>query len=314
MDENEALELLGHLLPAAPPGEVWWGDDAAVVAVPGEGRQLLLALDTVVAGVDADLTLSRLSDLGWKAMAVNLSDIAAMGGTPAHALVSVAGLGASSLPELYEGLLEASTRYGCPVVGGDLSSGEQLVVSVAVTGWSEGHPVLRSGASPDDIIWVTSPLGAAAAGLRCLRERAAMDCTGAGDGQLSREQEALVSAHARPVPALAEGSVAKNVGATAMIDVSDGLATDLSRLARSSGVGFELAEVPVAPGATLLEALGGGEDYALVFTLPPSVVPAPAFEAVGLRPPMLLGACVADTGRHHLRGAPLEVAGWEHTL
>lgn len=315
MDENEALELLGRLLPAAPPGEVWWGDDAAAVDVPGGGRQLLLALDTVVAGVDADLSLTRLSDLGWKAMAVNLSDIAAMGGTPAHAVVSVAGLGARSLPDLYEGLLEASTRYGCPVVGGDLSSGEQLVVSVAVTGWSEGHAVLRSGASPGDTIWVTSPLGAAAAGLRCLRERAARGRAGwARDGQLSPEQEALVSAHARPVPALAEGSAAKKVGATAMIDVSDGLATDLSRLARSSGVGFELAEVPVAPGATLLEALGGGDDYVLVFTLPPPVAPAPAFEAVGLRAPIPLGACVADTGRHHLGGVPLAVAGWEHVL
>lgn len=332
--EDEALGLLARLLPAAPPGQTWYGDDAAVVTVPGGGPHLLLALDTVVAGLDADLSLTSLADLGWKALAVNLSDIAAMGGAPACALVGVSGLGTEALSELYEGLLEASAHYRCPVVGGDLSGGEQAVVSVAVAGWSHGPPVLRSGARPGDTIWVTSPLGAAAAGLRCLREAAAgaqeagrdqgagpgarpgglghpQGASRPGFGQVS---QALVSAHARPVPALAEGSAARECGATAMIDVSDGLAVDLSRLADSSGVGFELAHVPVAPGATLEEALGGGDDYALLFTLPPGLSPVPVFEAAGLRAPCRLGSCVADASRRQLAGSPLAPLGWEHRL
>ncbi len=149
---------------------MWFGDDAAVVRPPGADRLLLLAADTVVEGLDADLELTSLADLGWKAMAVNLSDIAAMGGQPGHAIVSVVGLGPSGLDELYAGILEASACYSCPVVGGDLSAGDQLVVTVAVTGWVDGPPVLRSGARPGDRIWVTGPLGAAAAGLRRLRE------------------------------------------------------------------------------------------------------------------------------------------------
>ncbi len=111
---------------------------------------LLLAADTVVAGIDADLSLTSLSDLGWKAMAVNLSDIAAMGGTPGHAVVSVVGLGPTDLERLYQGVLAAAAEYRCPVAGGDLSAGRQVVVSVAVTGSVDGPPVLRRGARPGD--------------------------------------------------------------------------------------------------------------------------------------------------------------------
>lgn len=315
--EDAALGLLRALLPSAPPGETWYGDDAAVVALPGTGPQLLLALDTVVVGLDADLSLTTLADLGWKALAVNLSDIAAMAGKPACALVGVAGLGAAELRELYEGLLEASAQYGCPVVGGDLSGAEQTVVSVAVVGWANGRAVLRSGARPGDTIWVTAPLGAAAAGLRCLRE-ASLGHLGvrgrALRSLLAPNEQALASAHARPLPALGEGVAARDAGASAMIDISDGLAVDLGRLADMSGVGFELAQVPVAPGATLDEALGGGDDYVLVFTLPPGRSPVRAFETAGLRPPSLLGACVADGGRRYLGGAPLAAAGWKHLL
>jgi thiamine-monophosphate kinase len=300
--EREALDLLARLLPTPPCGETWFGDDAAVVSAPG-GGQLLLAADTLVAGVDADLSLTNLADFGWKAMAVNLSDIAAMGGRPAHALVSVVGLGPPGLEELYEGIVDAASRYHCPVVGGDLSGGETLVVSVAVTGHLEGRPVLRSGAKPGDSIWVTGPLGAAAAGLRLLR--ACRGNVGAAEDHL------LVRAHARPVPALAEGAAARDAGATAMIDVSDGLVADLTTLARSSGVGFELEDVPVAPSATLEEALAGGDDYVLVFTLPPGAEPS-TFPQAGLPSPVRLGICVHDPSRRLLAGADLALGGWAH--
>jgi thiamine-monophosphate kinase len=294
---------------------VWAGDDAAVVRVPvssvpspGQVPLLLLAADAVVAGIDADLSLTTLSDLGWKALAVNLSDIAAMGGRPAHALVSVVGLGPDELEELYEGIVAAAAEFGCDVVGGDLSAGSEVVVSVAVTGWAEGAPVLRSGASPGDRIWVTAPLGAAAAGLRLLRQ------AGPGPHAWGAADQALVTAHARPRPAVAEGVVARLSGATAMIDVSDGLAADLDQLARRSGVGFELASVPVADGAEIEEALAGGDDYVLVFTTPGSADVVRAFLDAGVAAPYMIGNCVADPRLRRVAGETLRVAGWEHSL
>jgi thiamine-monophosphate kinase len=259
------------------------------------------------------MSLTSLADFGWKALAVNLSDIAAMGGTPGHALVSVVGFKPAELELLYEGLLEVSREYGCPVVGGDLSGGPAQVVSVALTGWVTGAPVLRGGARPGDNIWVSAPLGAAAAGLRLLRR----GYDSAGEGQQRHwgaDEQRLVMAHARPRPALAEGAAARLAGATAMIDVSDGLVTDLGHIARQSGVGFELEWIPVAPGATLEEALGGGDDYVLVFTAPAAVDPARVFGAVELPVPARLGTCVADPGRRLLKGASLRATGWEHSL
>jgi thiamine-monophosphate kinase len=291
---------------------VWAGDDAAVVRVPvsppGRAPLLLLAADAVVAGIDADLSLTTLADFGWKAMAVNLSDIAAMGGRPAHALVSVVGLGPDELEDLYEGIVEAAAEFGCDVVGGDLSAGEEVVVSVAVTGWVDGEPVLRSGARPGDRIWVTAPLGAAAAGLRLLRQG------GTGVHARGPADQALVSAHARPRPAVAEGVVARLVGATAMIDVSDGLAADLDQLARRSGVGFELASVPVAEGAAIDEALAGGDDYVLVFTTPGPADVVNAFLAAGVPAPYMIGECVANSRLRLVAGQTLKVVGWEHSL
>ena len=218
--EHEALARLRQLLPGAPEGEVWFGDDAAVVRACPAGPLLLLATDTVVGDLDADLSLTTLSDLGWKAMAVNLSDIAAMGGTPAQAVVSVVGLGPDDLERLYEGVVAAANEYRCPVVGGDLSAGRQIVVTVAVTGTVDGPPVLRRGARPGDAIWVTGPLGASAAGLRVLRERGVPDQRNEqpnGPGQPDEEEKALMAAHARPRPALAAGTGARRAGASGEI-------------------------------------------------------------------------------------------------
>jgi thiamine-monophosphate kinase len=303
---------LSSLLPGPPEGEVWSGDDAAVVRVPvasgGQAPLLLLATDTVVVGVDADLSLTTLSDFGWKAMAVNLSDIAAMGGRPAHALVSVVGLGPDELEDLYEGIADAAREFGCDVVGGDLSAGSEVVVSVAVTGWVDGEPVLRSGARPGDRIWVTGPLGASAAGLRLLRQ------SGPGPHAWGPTEQALVAAHARPRPAVVEGVIARLAGATAMIDVSDGLAADLDQLATRSGVGFELASVPAADGAAIEEALAGGDDYVLVFTTPGPVDVVKAFLAAGAPAPYLIGECAADPRLRRVAGETLDVGGWEHSL
>ena len=202
--EHRVLAALSKVLPRPPEGELWAGDDTAVVAVPGLGKgfsgglRLLLTADAVVSGIDADLSLTSLPDFGWKAMAVNLSDIAAMGGTPGHALVSVVGASPEQLGSIYEGILEAAAAYNCPVVGGDLSAGTELVVSVALTGWVNGPPVLRSGAKPGDTIWVTGPLGGAAAGLRLLRQHAMSGTT--GRWEMTAAESELVRC-ARPTPA-----------------------------------------------------------------------------------------------------------------
>ena len=294
--EFAAIEGIRAQLRHPPHGQVWIGDDAAVVPSP-EGGVLLLAADSVVAGVHADLSLTTIADLGWKAVAACLSDIGAMGGEPRWALVTVAGPVDTRLDSLYSGISEAAEEFGCPVVGGDLSSAPALVVTVAVTGHCAGSPVRRSGASPGDEVWVTGPLGGSAAGLRVLR--AGGDPAGA-----------LARSHARPVPRLTEGRAAARAGATAMIDVSDGLAADLGHIAAASGVGISLHEIPAAEGATRQEALCGGEDFELVFCLPPGAGVREAFGS--LRQPVRIGVCTAGHSGVRLAGADLDVKGWEH--
>ena len=236
-------EILVRSSGAAPAGEVWIGDDAAVVAVPLGA--LVLATDAVVDGVHADLTLTSVADFGWKSLTVAVSDIGAMGATPLHALVTICAPRGTDLEALTDGLAQASAAWCCPVVGGDLSTSDQLVVSVAVTGVLEGQlpPVTRAGAGPGDVLMVTGPLGSSAAGLRLLR---------AGE-----RSGPLVEAHRRPLARLEEGRVARRSGAKALIDVSDGLALDLHRLCDASGVGFVLDAVPIAPGSVGRRGAGG---------------------------------------------------------
>ena len=265
---------------------------------------LLLATDVVVAGVHADLTLTGVGDFGWKAVAVNVSDLAAMGARPLHVLVAVAGPAGTDLDALYRGIAEATREYGCVVVGGDLANASELVVSVTVSGTTDGAPaVLRAGARPGDHIFVTGPLGASAAGLRELRAGASV-------------QTANALAHARPRALVAEGAAARRSGATAMIDVSDGLAADVEHLAEQSNVGLGLrrADIPVAAGATFEEAFSGGEDYQLVFTAPDPVRVARVFADAGLAVPGRIGDCTVDPADRLLDGVPWPAIrlGWEH--
>ena len=306
--ELAIIERLRHRL-AGPPGQTWVGDDVAVV--PGPAGSLLLAADAVVAGVHADLALVGLDDLGWKALVANVSDIAAVGGRPTHALVTVAGpLRELDVDLLYDGLTAAADAYGCPVVGGDLSSAPTLVVTVAIAGDggpAEPPPVLRSGAAAGDTLFVTGPLGSSAAGLALLR------------ADRAGEAPDLALLHRRPRPRLAEGATARGAGATAMIDVSDGLAADVRHLAEASGVGVVVEHVPVAIGVSRVSdspedlALGGGEDYELVFAAPDAGRIHAAFEAAGLARPIRIGRCTADPAERRLGGAELPVLGWEHT-
>ena len=294
--EFAVIDRIRRILPVPPPGQTWIGDDAAVVAPPRGG--LVLTADAVVAGIHVDLSLVGLDDMGWKAVSAAVSDIAAMGCVPLYALVTVSGPPDTDVDRLYAGVAEAADAYRCPVVGGDLSGGDQLVVSVTVAG-ETGHrtPVLRSGASPGDRVFVTGRLGSSAAGLRLLR---------------AGSSDAITRMHRRPVARVAEGSVARAAGATAMVDVSDGLGADLVHLADASGVGVALDVVPAASGATLAEALAGGEDYELVFTAGDPGHIAAAFAQAGLRPPIAIGRCTADPDERTVSGGPLPAAGWEH--
>lgn len=290
-----------------PVGDTWIGDDAAVVGL-APGVRAILSTDLVVGGVHVDPDLSGPEDIGYKALMVTVSDLAAMGVRPAYALVSVAAPPGTDLDALGDGVAEAAEEAACVVVGGDLSESPVLVVSTAVVGVADRggpEPLLRSGARPGHRLFVTGPLGRSAAGMRILR-------SAPPGGEPDPRVADLVQAHRRPVARLAEGEASRRSGASAAIDLSDGLAADLSHLAGASGVGADLEAVPVAEGARPEEALSGGEDYELlVATGAPDELVA-AFAAAGLALPLPIGVCTADVGRLTLEGVDLAPGGWRH--
>jgi len=241
------------------------GDDAAVVAVP-TGRELAIAVDTLVEGVHFPPGTSA-ADIGWKALAVNLSDLAAMGATPAWALLALTTPGGDEafFDGLASGFAELATPYRLALIGGDTTRGP-LTVTVAVHGFTTpGEALLRSGARVGDVVMVTGTLGDAAAGLRCLAEADASPYA------------VLVDRLNRPTPRVSAGQALRGI-ATACIDISDGLVADLGHVCMASGVGIDI-EAPLLPRSSALLthfteadaldfALGGGDDYELCFTVP----------------------------------------------
>jgi thiamine-monophosphate kinase len=311
------IQRLAPLLGEPGDGETWAGDDTAVLRAPA--GTILFTADLMVDGVHFDLALTGPEDLGWKAIAVNASDTAAMGGSPRRALVS---LGLPSIVEvewlesLYEGMQRCCRAFDMAVAGGDISRCPCLVISVALLGNPAGRLVIpRSGARVGDMVCVTGVLGASAAGLELLR-------SGRSDPTSD-----LVGAHLRPVPRVREAEVLRRHLPTAMIDVSDGFSADLGHICDSSDVGvvIDADRLPVFdPGGhsftqpPLDLALGGGEDYELCFTIPEDRAEAAAAavtEATGT-PVTIVGRVVeASRGRRLVReGAEvdLEVAGWDH--
>jgi thiamine-monophosphate kinase len=282
------------------------GDDTAVL----DGG-LLFATDVLTVGVHFDLRWSTPADVGWKALAVNLSDVAAMGGTPRAAVCGVVLVGGrkGEADELLGGLVAAAAEFDCPLVGGDTVVGAAaLTITVSVVGDAPGGgPVLRGGARPGDSVFVTGPLGGGRAALAALRRDDDPD-----PSALARLQ--------RPVPRLVEGRTAAAAGATAMIDLSDGLSSDLAHICRASGVGalLEPSAVPVGPGATADDALHGGDDYELCFTAPDPAAVAEAFATAGVPLPSPIGTVIA--GHEVLLTTPgggtwpLPPAGWEHAV
>lgn len=245
------------------------GDDAAVVLAPN--GKVVATTDVLVQGVHFRLDWSTPEQIGRKAIAVNLADIAAMGAVPTSVLVGLAcpsSTKAALVTALAEGMWGEVRRAGVGLVGGDMVSADQIVISVTALGDLGGRePVTRAGARPGDVLAVCGRIGWAAAGLAVL-------------GRGFRSPVSVVNAQRYPEPPYAEGPRAADAGATSMIDVSDGLLADLGHIAKASGVGIDvrtdhlrvdqrLTEVASALGADPLRwVLTGGEDHALAATFP----------------------------------------------
>jgi len=284
LGEGAVLARIFPRLPAARAAAVGPGDDAAVVVAP-DGRYVVTT-DTMVHGPDFRRAWSSPYDLGWKAAATNLADVAAMGAVPTAlvvALVAPAETPVADLESLADGLRDACAALapGCGVVGGDLSVSPVLTIAVTALGDLEGRPpVLRSGARPGDVVAIAGDLGRAAAGLAVLFSRFARpdgEAVPVPAGALDAEEATLVEAQRRPRPPVAAGREAALAGATAMLDVSDGLAIDARRLAAASGVRVELSSSAVGS----LRALTGGEDHALLAAFPPEAPLPDGFRAIG---------------------------------
>jgi thiamine-monophosphate kinase len=257
------------------------GDDAAVLTVPS--GQVVVSTDLLVENRHFRCDWSSAEDIGHKAAAANLSDINAMGGT---ATGMVIGLGVpGTLPtawvrDLARGVAEEVAITGTSVLGGDVTSSERILLSVTVLGACADGPVRRSGARPGDVVAICGRIGWAAAGYHVL-------------GRGFRSPRVVVEAHRRPEPPYTAGPEAARLGATALIDLSDGLLGDLGHVARESGVAidirssaFELAEPLHAVGAALgVDPLGyvltGGEDYALAATFPADMALPERWTVVG---------------------------------
>ena len=320
--EFELIDLLAETLGTEDPGphlRVAIGDDAA--AWDGLAGATVLTTDTMVEGVHFALDRTSWRDLGWKAMAVNLSDVAAMGCAPAYSVVSLGlrgDLPVDGLTEIYLGMIDACRRFGGAVVGGDIVRSPVFFVTVAMTGMAggDGTPLLlRAAARPGDRVAVTGSLGGSAGGLRMLAEGLAFE---------NDTASYLRDAHNRPTPRVREGALLRRSGVLAAIDVSDGLVADLDKLCGASGVGAVVRSelLPVDerlrtafPEEWLRLALSGGEDYELLFTAPPRTMDA-ALSALEI-PATIVGDIVAGPrGASVLdpdgRPVTVESGGWDH--
>lgn len=324
-------ELLARIFPRLHDGSSMLlgpGDDSAIIAAP-DGRTVI-SIDTQVQDKDFRLlwpngSTSTGFDVGWKAAAQNLSDINAMGAVATAMVVSLTLPGTTPVgwvEDFADGLSAAIVALGapqCSVAGGDLSGGSELVVTVAVTGSLDGlAPVLRSGAQAGDQIAVCGNMGFSAAGW-ALHESSILPST---------HSPALVAAaalFARPVPPLAAGPAAARAGATAMMDISDGLLRDAARLAAASGVALDLAgdvlrglARVLADCAVVLDAdpltwvLTGGEDHGLLSTFPAGATLPDGFIRIGSVLSLDPAEEAVTIDGQNFKGAADGAVGWDH--
>lgn len=284
LGEAAVLARIFPRLPESAATILGPGDDAAVLRAP-DGR-FVVTTDTMIHGPDFRIAWSTPHDLGWKAAATNLADIAAMGARPTALVVALAAPADTDIAVLEgiaDGLRDACEALapGCGVVGGDLSSSATFTIAVTAFGDLEGRDaVLRSGARPGDVVAVSGALDLAARGLELLFERA-VDDTGAADAAraiaLRAEFPAELDAQLAPRPPLLDGPAAALAGATAMLDVSDGLAIDGRRIATASGVRLDIDSATLESTASLT----GGEAHALLATFPAGSPLPGGFRVIG---------------------------------
>ena len=260
-----------------PAGMLGIGDDCAII--PSGGAELIYTTDMLIEGIHFLRNVSQPEDIGWKSLAVNLSDIAAMGGTPIATFLSIA------LPEdaqgewaerFIAGYSDLSRMLNVPLLGGDTTSSlRDIAINVGALGHSpDGKSVKRSTAAIGDGIYVTGNLGDSAGGLQAILN----------GYEMTPEITSLIHSHYRPIPRLEEGAALRKTGLLgAMMDISDGIASDLGHILKASGVGAQVSlnKIPISDNLKLLcrnlgnnayeFAIGGGEDYELLFTAPPCI-------------------------------------------
>ena len=320
LGEFGLIDLLAKKVNSLPGKQliIGIGDDAA--AWYGDASIQLATVDSFIQNVHFSLDTASWEDLGWKAMAGNLSDIAAMGGMPRYALVSLAippHTEVEDVTALYKGMIELAQQFEVTIIGGDTSSAPLVAITITILGSiknQDKHILSRSATQPGEQVAVTGYLGAAAAGLEMLTN------------QLQFDPEAttfLKKAFLHPYPRLAEGQLLVDQGVKTAIDISDGLISDLNQVCKSSLVGarIETDRVPIQPTVkanfsekSLELALSGGEDYELLFTASAEVIDK--VKRVASCPVTVIGEIVADKKITLVdsQGNPfnLNKAGWEH--
>lgn len=320
--------LKNHVGAASPDAVTELGDDVAVLRMAGEREYVLATTDIQVEGVHFLPHAISPEQLGRKAAAINLSDIAACGGVPRHALVSLILTPVTEVEyveALYDGFRTECEPHGAAVVGGNLARDERLVVDVFLLGEVErAHLCLRSGAKPGDLVMVTGTLGDSAAGLTLIQDTSITVSPS--------DRSRLIARHLVPTARVQEGSAAAATRrVTAMIDLSDGLSSDMGHICTKSGVGVRLLAdlLPIDPSVERVAektgrnprsfALEGGEDYELCLTVPRDAaeeVAAAVTEATGTTVTVVGEIVPQKEGRLLVlpdgEEVPLEATGWEH--
>lgn len=326
LGEEALIDQLRRLFAVTAPGvPTSIGDDAAVIDTIS-GHQMVWTTDMLLEGVHFLKTWQTPRQLGRKSLAVNLSDIAAMGAVPRYALLSIActlRTQVDYLLEFCQGFCDLAGETGVAVIGGDTSaSSDGLVVSVSAGGQVlTGKALSRSGARPGDSVLVTGYLGSAAGGLRQLQD-------GIDSGRYPGLQQAFIA----PMPAVAEARLALESGANAMTDISDGLASDLKHICLASCVGASISRelMPVHPELAAAAAqlgwdldamvMAGGEDYGLLFTIGANEAPAAvaAIQSATGTPVAVIGEITAAAGISVIdeqgRQSPMPASGFDHFL
>jgi thiamine-monophosphate kinase len=297
MNELELLRSIQKRVPTRDRRLVLGiGDDCAIYRPDGRAEDLLFTTDLMIEDVHFRRRTYPAEAIGWKTLARGLSDIAAMGGEPRFCLLSLAAapwVDERWVNGFYRGFLRLADKARVTLAGGDLAHSGRTACDVVVCGATpRGKALRRDGARAGDRIYVSGKLGASALGLKTRRG-------------------AAWKRHLKPEPRLSLGLFLRRLGATACIDLSDGLSLDLHRLCLASGVQAAIdSPLPLFPGATLEQALDGGEDYELLFTVPKRAAVPPAFDRLPLTP---IGTIRRGRpGLVELDGCPLPPRGYDH--